>query len=99
MNNTKTITKDKIITKVKAKDETITKANTITKDNTITKVNTITKDNPITEAKTKANFEDNIYTRIRYESKECTETFRSNVALTAYTFSDYTLYLEENRSL
>ena len=44
--------------------------------------------------KTKTKPDDNIYTRIKFECKECHEEFRSKVALTTHSYSHNRLYLE-----
>ena len=47
----------------------------------------------MTKAKTGTN--DIIYTRIKYESKECNETFRNEVALTTHSYGLNRNYLED----
>ena len=47
---------------------------------------------PATKPKTKT--EEDIYTRIKYECKECHEEFRSKVALTTHSYSHNRMYLE-----
>ena len=47
-----------------------------------------------TKAKTKTNFDDNIYTRIKFECKECHEEFRNKTALTTNSYSHNRMYLE-----
>ena len=47
-----------------------------------------------TKAKTKTDTDDNIYTRIKYECKECHEEFRNKIALTTYSYSHNRKYLE-----
>ena len=44
--------------------------------------------------KTKTKRDDNIYTRIKFECKECHEEFRSKVALTTHSYSHNRKYLE-----
>ena len=45
--------------------------------------------------KTKTKPDDNIYTRIKFEYKECHEEFGSKVALTTHSYSYNRLYLEK----
>ena len=52
----------------------------------------IIKTKPATKPKTKT--EEDIYTRIKYECKECHEEFRSKVALTTHSYSHKRMYLE-----
>ena len=52
----------------------------------------IIKTKPATKPKTKT--EEDIYTRIKYECKECHEEFRSKVALTTHSYSHNRMYLE-----
>ena len=52
----------------------------------------IIKTEPATKPKTKT--EEDIYTRIKYECKECHEEFRSKVALTTNSYSHNRMYLE-----
>ena len=61
---------------------------------TKTKENTkdIFKSKPITKPKTKT--EDNIYTRIKYECKECHAEFKNKIALTTHSYSHNCNYLE-----
>ena len=47
-----------------------------------------------TETKSETKTENNIYTRIKYECKECHEEFRSKVALTTNSYSHNRMYLE-----
>ena len=68
--------------------KTITKHNT--KDMIKTKTTTITK----AEAKAKNKAKDSIYTRIKYECKECHEEFRNKIALTTHSYSHNRKYLE-----
>ena len=68
-------------------DDYILKPKTIAKDNT----KDIIKSKPGTKAKTKT--EDTIYTRNKYECKECHEEFRNKIALTN-SFSHNRNYLE-----
>ena len=44
--------------------------------------------------KTKTKPDGNIYTRIKFECKECHEEFRSKVALTTHSYSHNRMYLE-----
>ena len=44
--------------------------------------------------KTKTKPEDNIYTRIKFECKECREEFRNKIALTTHSYSHNRMYLE-----
>ena len=53
----------------------------------------IIKTKPATKPKTKT--EEDIYTRIKYECKECHEEFRSKVALTTHSYSHNRMYLEK----
>ena len=53
----------------------------------------IIKTKPATKPKTKT--EEDIYTRMRYECKECHEEFRSKVALTTHSYSHNRMYLEK----
>ena len=46
------------------------------------------------DMKTKTKSDDNIYTRIQFECKECHEEFRSKVALTTHSYSQNRMYLE-----
>ena len=46
------------------------------------------------ETKTKPQAEDNIYTRIKYECKECHEEFRNKISLTTHSYSHNRKYLE-----
>ena len=63
-----------------------TKPKDDTKD--IIKTKTETKD------KTETKPEDNIYTRIKYECKECNQEFRNKIALTTHSYSQNRKYLE-----
>ena len=47
-----------------------------------------------TKPSTKPKTEEDIYTRIKYKSKECHEEFRSKVALTTHSYSHNRMYLE-----
>ena len=53
-----------------------------------------TKTETETKAKSKTDTEDNIYTRIKYECKECQEEFRNKIALTTHSYSHNRKYLE-----
>ena len=55
----------------------------------------IIKTKPATKPKTKT--EEDIYTRIKYECKECHEEFRSKVALTTHSYSQNRMYLENTK--
>ena len=55
-------------------------------------IKTRAKTKPATKPKTKT--EEIIYTRIKYECKECHEEFRSKVALTTHSYSHNRMYLE-----
>ena len=61
---------------------------TETKDNT----KDIIKTKPSTKTKTKT--EDNIYTRIKFECKECHEELRNKTALNTHSYSHNRVYLE-----
>ena len=52
----------------------------------------IIKTKPATKPKTKT--EEDIYTRIKYECKECHEDFRNEIALTTHSYSHNRKYLE-----
>ena len=52
----------------------------------------IIKTKPATKPKTKT--EEDIYTRIKYECKECHEEFRNKIALTTHSYSHNRKYLE-----
>ena len=56
-----------------------------------------TRDNIKTETKTKTNpkTENNIYSKIKYECKECHEEFRNKIALTTHSYSHNRKYLEK----
>ena len=56
------------------------------------KPSTKTQTKDIIKTKTKHN--DNIYTRIKFECKECHEEFRSRVALTTHSYSHNRMYLD-----
>ena len=77
-----TFTSDKIVENVDgetwSKTHKITNTNNMSEDNNITKDNTITNDRTITKSKTKT--EDDIYSRIKYNCKECNEIFRNKIA-------------------
>ena len=47
-----------------------------------------------TKAKTKTDTDDNIYTRIRFEGKECHEAFGNKIALITHSYSHNCTYLE-----
>ena len=49
-----------------------------------------------TKAKTKTDTDDNIYTRIKFECKECHEEFRNKIALTIHSYSHNRMYLENS---
>ena len=53
-----------------------------------------TKDIIKTKTETKTKGDDTIYTRIKYECKECHEEFRKKIALTTDSYSLYRKYLE-----
>ena len=53
-----------------------------------------TKTETETKAKTKTDTDNNIYTRIKYECKECHEEFRNKIALTIHSYSHNRKYLE-----
>ena len=55
-------------------------------------VDYIIKTKPVTKPKTKT--EEDIYTRIKYECKECHEEFRSKVPLTCHSYSHNRMCLE-----
>ena len=66
----------------------------MTKDNIKDIIKAKTTTNTKAEAKTKNKTEDSIYTRIKYECKECHEKFRNKIALTAHSYSHNRKYLE-----
>ena len=76
-------------------DDYILKPKTITRDNTKDIIKTETTTNGEAEAKAKTKTEDIIYTRIKYECKECRREFRNKIALTTHTFSHNRKYLEK----
>ena len=55
-----------------------------------------TRDINITETKTKTKpkTENNVYSKIKYEGKECHEEFRNKIALTTHSYSHNRMYLE-----
>ena len=53
-----------------------------------------TKTETETKAKTKTDTDDNLYTRIKFECKECHEEFRNKIALTTHSYSHNSMYLE-----
>ena len=67
-------------TKTEASNKTIEKMYDSDEDFIYVKPSTKTETKDIIKTKTKR--DDNIYTRIKYECKECHEEFRSKVALT-----------------
>ena len=71
-------------------DDYVLSPETKSKDNTkdIIKTKTETKEKPETKP------EDNIYTRIKYECKECNQEFRNKIALTTLSYSHNRKYLE-----
>ena len=87
---------DEAITEASSKTEATTK--TIEKmydsigDFIYVKPSTKTETKDIIKTKTK--LDDNIYTRIKFECKECHEEFRSKVALTTHSYSHNRMYLE-----
>ena len=91
--NTTTINKD--ITNITTKD--ITNNNTNNKD----KPKTITENKPDTIAKAltkddnKVISKANVYTKSKFECKECHEVFRNNLALTSHSCSYNGNYLED----
>ena len=54
----------------------------------IIKTKPTTKTNPSTKLK------DNIYSRIKYECKECQKEFKNKIALTTHSYSHNRKYLE-----
>ena len=84
-------------TEIKPKTETKTKTETKPKTETTpkTEIKTETEPKRKTETKAKSLTEDNIYTRIKYENKECNETFRSKVPLTSHSYSHNRNFLED----
>ena len=56
------------------------------------KLSTKTETKDIIKAKTTP--DDNIYTRTKFECKECHEEFRSKLALTTHSYSHNRMYLE-----
>ena len=52
-----------------------------------------TKTETETKAKTKPKTKDTIYSRIKYEGKECREEFRKKIALTTHSYSHNRKYL------
>ena len=52
-----------------------------------------TKTETETKANTKTDTNDNIYTRIKFECKECHEDIRRKVALTTHSYSHNRIYL------
>ena len=58
------------------------------------KTKDIIKTETETKAKTKTDTDDNIYTRIKFECKECHEEFRNKIALTTHSYSHNRKYLE-----
>ena len=64
-----------------------------TTDNNKTKTETETK------AETKTDTDDNIYTRIKFECKECHEEFRKKIALTTHSYSHNRMYLKTKKTL
>ena len=52
-----------------------------------------TKTETGTKTKTKTDTDDNIYTRIKFECKECHEEFRNKIAPTTHSYSHNRMYL------
>ena len=67
---------------------------TITKDNTKDFIKTKFTTNTKAEAEAKNKTEDSIYTRDKYEYKECHKEFRSKTALFTHSYSHNRKYLE-----
>ena len=63
-------------------------------DDYVLRPNDNTKDIIKTKTETKIKCDDTIYTRIRYECKECHEEFRNKIALTTHSYSHNRKYLE-----
>ena len=82
----------KASTKTEASTETIEKINNSDVDFIYVKPSFKTETKDIIKTKTKPH--DNIYTRFKFECKECPEIFRSKVALTTLSYSHNRMYLE-----
>ena len=61
-------------------------------DDYVYKPMTNTRD--IIKTKTKAETEDSMHSKIKYECKECHEEFRNKIALTTHSYSHNRMYLE-----
>ena len=72
-------------------DDYILKPKHITKNNT----KLIIKTKPSTKPKSKT--EDNIYTRLMFDCKECHEEFRKKIALNTRSYSHFRKYLETTK--
>ena len=79
-------------TKTEASNKTIEKMYDSDGDFIYVKPSTKIETKDIIKTKTKP--DDNIYTRIKFEYKECHEEFRSKVALTTHSYSHNRMYLE-----
>ena len=79
-------------TKIEASTKTIGKR--YDSDGDFIYVNPSTKTDTKDIVKTKTKLDDNIYTRIEFECKECHEEFRSKVAVPTHSPSHNRMYLE-----
>ena len=82
----KTESKSKTESRLKGASPLVPQTESIPKDNTKDTIKT----KPITKPKT----EDSIYSRIKYECKECHAEFKNKIALTTHSYSHNRKYLE-----
>ena len=88
----KTESSDKTIERMYDSDGDFIYAKPSTKTETKANAKNIIKTKPSTKANTK--IEDIIYTRIKYECKECHEEFRNKITLAIHSYSHNHKYLE-----
>ena len=81
--NTKNLVKSKTETKAKTKTDSETSVNL--QNNSVEPLRRWSK----------THGDNNIYTRIKYECKECHEEFRNKIALTTHSYSHNRKYLEK----
>ena len=84
-------------TKIEASTKTIEKIYDSDVDLIDVKPSNKTETNDIIKTITKP--DDNIYTRIKFECKECHEEFRGKVALTTHSYSHNRMYLENTEDV
>ena len=82
------------------KTESKLRTESIPKDNTkdIIKTKLITKPKTKTEDGPEAMLRHNIYSRIKYECKECHAEFKNKIALTTHSYSHNRKYLENTEN-